>query len=68
MLQIDSDAIDYVAKLEIHYVAPCTCIMCLVDTLIACMRHSPMFMNLRDMSDFVLHKCLFAQHNTFVVW
>ena len=43
MLQIDSDCIDYVAKLEIHYVAPCTCIMCLVDTLISCMRHSPMF-------------------------
>ena len=43
MLQIDSDSIDYVEKLEIHYVAPCTCIMCLVDTLIPCMRHSPMF-------------------------
>ena len=32
VLQIDLDSIDYVAKLEIHYVAPCTCIMCLVDT------------------------------------
>ena len=32
VLQIDLDSSDYVAKLEIHYVAPCTCIMCLVDT------------------------------------
>ena len=41
VLQIDSDSIDHVAKLEIHYEAPCTCIMCLV--LITCMHHSPMF-------------------------
>ena len=34
VLQIDSDSIDYVAKLEIHYRAPCTCIMCVVDTFI----------------------------------
>ena len=70
MLQIDSDLVDYGVKLEIHYVAPCTCFMCLVDTLIPFMRHSPMFsalcMNLRETPDFVLHKWLFAQHNPFV--
>ena len=41
VLQIDSNSIDYVAKFKIYYVAQMY--MCLVDTLISCMRHSSMF-------------------------